>query len=92
MVDDHRIFIIHAREPFILAEVFHFDDDQEKEWMEAKSQFIVGSSVDYPGKLICIGAHFVSPCENPVEVLPKIMRRMGDWYHAYLIFEDNENK
>lgn len=87
LIDDGRVFIIHARDPFIFAEVFHFNLDQEKEWMDCKRKFSVGSSVDYPGELICIGAIFIAT--DSAEGLAGLMSRMGDWYHAYLKWEDS---
>lgn len=89
VVGDGRVFIIHTRNPVIIAEAFHFDLDQERAWMERKSQFTVGASVDYPGELIALGAIYVAPIENPnPDKLAKIMRRMGDWYFSYLKWED----
>jgi hypothetical protein len=87
-----RIFIIHAREPVIIAEAFHFEENEEKEWLRCKSNFAVGASVDYSGELIAIGA---ITCQMPegnaqqqADKLAAIMRRMGDWYYAYLKHED----
>lgn len=90
MVDDHRVFIIHTRDPLIIAETFHFALAEEKKWQAYKAQYEVGVSVDYPGELICIGALKVLPSPDfNLKELPKVMSRMGDWYYAYLKFEDN---
>jgi len=93
MVDDGRVFILHARNPVILAEAFHLEPDQEAEAMEIKRHFNLGASVDYPGEYIILGAIYSAPVENPdsqktANDLAKIMSRMGDWYHSYLKFED----
>ncbi|MFO0414894.1 MAG: hypothetical protein ACK52I_22200 [Pseudomonadota bacterium] len=96
VVNDGRIFIIHMREPVIIAEAFHFDIDKEHEWMECKKNYSVGASVDYPGELIFLGANYIEPLpskwlDDPqkcADVLAKIMSRMGDWYYNYLKFED----
>lgn len=89
IVNDGRVFIVHMRDPVIIAEAFHFDLSQEKEWMDCKSKFAVGASVNYPGELIVLGAIFMSAQSND---LPKIMSRMGDWYYNYLKWEDEKAK
>jgi hypothetical protein len=53
-----------------------------------KRKFDVGASVDYPNELICLGAISYDRSDN--DVLAKIMSRMGDWYHSYLKWEDNQ--
>lgn len=84
VVDDGRVFVIHLRDPVIIAEAFHFDLDQEREWMACKARFEIGATVDYPGELIVLGAVFAAEGSGH----EKIMRRMGDWYHNYLKWED----
>lgn len=100
IVNDGRVFIVHLRDPVIIAEAFHFDMHQEKEWMECKSQFKIGASVDYPGELISIGAVYVANdkisesfklyTQKESDNLAKIMSRMGDWYYNYLKWEDKQ--
>lgn len=98
IVDDGRVFIIHTRSPVIIAEAFHFELDQEAEWMKCKSHFELGATVDYPGELIVLGARFMGPPpyvwssytdQELADRLAKIMRRMADWYYSYLEWEDN---
>lgn len=96
LVNDGRTFIVHMREPVIIAEVFHFDLDQESEWMECKSHFTTGVSVEYPGELIFLGVVFMAPLpwadpQVQADNLAKIMSRMGDWYHNYLKWEDAQD-
>lgn len=95
VVNDGRVFIVHMRDPVIIAEAFHFDLDQESEWMHCKSHFDFGASVDYPGELIFLGGVFRSilppawaTAQDQADKLAKIMSRMGDWYHNYLKWED----
>jgi len=95
IVSDGRVFIIHFRDPLIIAEAFHFGVHQESEWMNCKSNFTFGASVDYPGELIFLGGVFCAPLpaswstmQIQADKLAKIMSRMGDWYHTYLKFED----
>lgn len=98
LVNDGRTFIIHMRDPVIIAEAFHFDLDQEAAWMECKSRFNMLASVDYPGELIVLGVvfcatlpdDFASTTQEKADKLAKIMSRMGDWYHNYLKWEDNQ--
>lgn len=98
IVNDGRVFIIHLRDPVIIAEAFHFDLDQESEWMECKSNFQIGASIDYAGELITLGARFVGPVpdkwfafstQEQADKLAKIMRRIGDWYHHYINWRKN---
>lgn len=95
IVNDGRVFIVHFRDPVIIAEAFHFDIDQESEWMKCKSQFSTLATVDYPGELIVLGVVFCAPLpwidpQTQADKLAKIMSRMGDWYHNYLRFEDEK--
>lgn len=86
ILNDNRVFILHTREPLIIAEAFHFDENNEKDWLKCKDSFNVGASVDYPNELICLGAVIFE--SNDVDTLANIMRRMGDWYYNYLKWED----
>lgn len=88
VVDDGRVFVVHMRDPVIIAEAFHFDEDQEREWMACKARFEIGATVDYPGELIVLGAVFVAEGKE----YEKIMNRMGDWYYNYLKWEDEQIK
>lgn len=88
MVDDDRVFILHSRNPVIIAEAFHLEPDDESGAMEIKKQIAVGASVDYPGEYILLGAIFIEPNNMTAQELAKIMSRMGDWYHSYLKWED----
>lgn len=97
IVDDGRVFIVHMRDPVIIAEAFHFDIDQEAEWMKCKSNFEFGATVDYPGELIFLGGIFCAPLpeswstlQMQADKLAKIMSRMGDWYYNYLKWEDEQ--
>ncbi|MFN7703341.1 MAG: hypothetical protein ACK5OS_01875 [Chryseotalea sp.] len=97
VVNDGRIFIIHMREPVIIAEAFHFAEHEENKWMACKSNFNLFASVDYPNELIVLGSIYLAPLpagwpthsQAIADKLAKIMSRMGDWYYNYLKFEDN---
>lgn len=93
LVNDGRVFILHSRHPLVLAEAFHFELDEEEEWMNCKRQFEVGASVDYPGELIALGAVWyeaLTPSQETADELAHIMSSMGDWYYAYLKWEDDK--
>jgi hypothetical protein len=92
---DGRQFILHARRPVILAEVFHFNEAQESESMECKRAFNLCATLDYPPEYIVLGAVWTEPIviKNQEEAnrLAGIMRRMADWYETYLIWEDSQD-
>lgn len=97
LVDDGRVFIVHLRDPVIIAEAFHFEIGQDDEWMACKSKFTTAASVDYPGEPVILGAIFCAPVpekwnglsgQEVADKIAKIMSRMGDWYYSYLKFED----
>lgn len=56
----------------------------------------MGASVDYPGELIFLGVIYVGDlpeaytAQETADKLAKLMSRMGDWYHAYLKWEDDQ--
>jgi hypothetical protein len=91
MVDDDRVFVLHTREPLIVAEALHFED--EADWMEAKRGTEIGASVDYPGEFILLKAINVTATEPyTADSLAQIMSRMGDWYHALLKWEEEQDE
>lgn len=90
--DSSRTFITHIDTPVIIAEAFHFDDNQEAEWMELKRNTSVGASIEYPGELILIAAIYIDPIEankQTADSLARFMSKMGDWYYKYLEWEDS---
>jgi hypothetical protein len=88
---DGRTFILHARKPAILAELFHFDQSENEKIMNCKRQFEIGSSLDYsPSEYIVLGTVWIEANTCSADELASIMRRMADWYEAYLIWEDNQ--
>jgi len=97
MVDDGRVFIVHTQSPLILAECFHCgaDGDYTADAVnELKRRFEVGGGLEYsPSEYVVVGALWIEPhaTDNPqrdADKLAGIMRRMADWYEAYLIWED----
>jgi hypothetical protein len=85
LVDDERIFIIHSKDPMVLAEAIHFSDDSGKFTID----HAIDSSLHYRDEYIVLAARVIAG--NPdTDRLAKLMRRMADWYRAYLIFEDQD--
>lgn len=85
---NERIFITHTREPYFVAEVFHFDIDDTEDQMKAKAAFKLGSSLEYEDEYIVIGVmQLLEKRPHTRDQLAKIMSRTGDWYHALLIPE-----
>jgi len=96
MVDDHRVFILHTREPRIVAEVYHLHPSEEGKAIEIQKQFSVGSKMEMPNELILLGAVWIEPfykgtTQQNADELAGIMRRMADWYRAYCEWEDAQH-
>ena len=100
IVNDGRVFVFHAREPMILAEVHHYEAFTDEELMDIERQITTPawSRLDYPPETIYFFAVKFFPDERfikkdaqgPADELAGIMRRMADWYEAYLIWEDKQ--
>jgi hypothetical protein len=95
---DGRLYILHTRKPVILAEVFHFDIDDEAEYTRCKQAFPTNATLNYNPEYIVLGQIWMEPVYVPEEKaqefsnkLAGIMRRMADWYQAYLIWEDSQD-
>lgn len=82
---------MHTQTPVLIAEVFHFEAGDEKKQMECKQNFLTGSALEYGSEYIVFGAIWVEPHEVDVDKLAGLMRRMADWYEAYLIWEDSQD-
>lgn len=95
---DGRVFILHNRSPRLFAEVFSFHLADEKAQMDCKRQFTIGSSLEHNDEYYVFGCLWVMPEEKfttkniqeQADELAAIMRRMADWYEAYLNWEDNQ--
>ncbi len=82
----------------MLAEVFHYEPDEEAAWIECKALFNTGASFHYQDELICIGSLWVVENEKlrsmnaqaRDDYLAKLMSRMGDCYTAYCQWEDRK--
>lgn len=95
---DGRVFILHMREPKIIAEIFSFEEPiLESELNELKSKFTTGATLTYGTEYFVFGAIWIEESdkidlENRAQELASIMRRMADWYEAYLNWEDSNDE
>jgi hypothetical protein len=95
--DDGRLFVLHARNPYLLAEVFEYGIDDERGVAECMEGFSTSSKLNYGNDIIVFGlcyleANTAFEQKTPNQQLEKIvgiMNRMADWYKAYLIWNDN---
>lgn len=94
--DDNQLYILHTREPYILARVEHYEDLSDERRMEIERTITIGSRLDYPPETIFFHALWVVEGDELKKITPQeqantlagIMRRMADWYEDYLEWED----
>jgi len=89
--DPERVFVIHTREPYILAEAFHFHEDEEHLYHELKKSIETGATTQVGSEYIVLGAHWVVHGGKTPDALAGVMRRMADWYHNYITSIDNDD-
>lgn len=95
---DGRIFILHNRTPILLAEVFHFDASDEMAQMDCKRNFSAYGALEYDSEYIVFGCLWMVPddkfqkktAQQQADDIAAIMRRMADWYEAYITWEDRQ--
>jgi hypothetical protein len=101
MIDksDGRLFILHNREPRLLAEVHHFEDLSENQILSIQMDWAVYQRLDYhPETIFFVPIWFddIELQKTDVSILTDKMtgalRRMADWYKAYLIWEDSQDE
>ena len=87
LVDDGQTFVVHLRAPVVVAQAIHYDSPEER-----ISQIgATGAILDYLGEYILLYPVYIA-AEAQQEKLPGLMRRMADWYHAYLVHEDSQEE
>jgi hypothetical protein len=95
---DGRTFILHNREPRLLAEVHHFEGITDSQKMAIQKKITIGSRLDYGTETIYFEPNWIDQLtvtgasQEQVDRLASLMRRMADWYKAYLIWEDEQNE
>lgn len=91
---DGRLFIIHNRDPKILAEVHHYQNLSEADMLKIQSQIPIGGRLDYQPETIYFTPVWIEgnaeQTQEYADKLAGIFRRMADWYKAYLIWEDKK--
>lgn len=95
--NEGRLFILHSFDPIILAEVFHYENISQSELLEKQRQLGPTSAkleygtetILFTSVLMTFGEEFNKKTgQEKADKLAGIMRRMADWYEAYLIWED----
>lgn len=92
------LYILHTREPLVLAAVHEFEPDDEEGQMEAKRYYNTKGTLNLADRYVVLGAIWVVPGDklatkepqDQADKIAKTMRLMADWYEAYLNWE-NEN-
>lgn len=94
--DEHPLYVIHLRDPLIVAQVFTFSPDEEDKRLELlrNPDIIAYSTTDIDSlESAVLLANYIAPMKGEAQAsadkLAKIMRRMADWYRAYCLWEDN---
>jgi hypothetical protein len=95
---DGRQFILHSRPPYILAEIHAFENLSEEKRMEIERQATIGSRLDYgietffffPVWIVHADAFENKSDQEIADSIAGLMRRMADWYEAYLVWEDKQ--
>lgn len=94
--EDQRLFLLYDRKIKVYAEVFHFDIDDEASQMEFKRSVDTYGTTEIDEEYIIIAPVWLIPDkkyedseqQKQLDTLARIMRRMADWYHAYIIWEN----
>jgi hypothetical protein len=98
--NDGRLFILHTRTPAMLVELNHFKGLTDNEIAElSKIATRDGARLDYGNEVIFFLQQWIMPEPEYAALKPQeqadkvagIMRRMADWYKAYLIWEDSQD-
>lgn len=98
--NDGRLFILHTQDPIILAELWHYEGLTDREFLEKQNELgPTGAKLEYGDEIILFssvlmhrGEKFAElPGQEQADKLAGVMRRMADWYKAYLIWEDSQD-
>jgi hypothetical protein len=95
---DGRAFILHNRDPKLLAEVHHFEGLTDSQKMQIEKKLPISGRLDYGSETIYLEPNWLDEStitgtlQEQADKLAALMRRMADWYHAYLKWEDAQNE
>jgi hypothetical protein len=97
---DGRLFILHTQDPVILAELWHYEGLTDRELIEKQNELgPTNAKLEYMDEVVLFssimmfrGEKFSQlPGQEQADKLAGVMRRMADWYKAYLIWEDSQD-
>lgn len=99
-LSDGRLFILHNRRPHLLAEVKHYENLNDSDRMEIEKSLTLYGRLDYPPETIFLAPVWIYESElsdsldaqQKANKLAGLMRRMADWYEAYLVWEDGQDQ
>jgi len=89
-------FILHTRKPALLMQVIDITNWSDDDRVHNMKDFNVYGLTEVNGMnfLIVPAILFDSPVVNnqaDADKLAKLFKRAGDWWHAYIKFEDNNH-
>lgn len=95
--EHNSLYVIHMRDPLIVAQVFTFGPDEEAERLDLLRQpditAYATTDIDALESAVLL-AIYITPikgdAQKTADKLAKIMRRMADWYRAYCHWEDSQ--
>jgi 8-oxo-dGTP pyrophosphatase MutT (NUDIX family) len=88
---DDRQFILHNRNPKLLAEVRHFRDVNDFDIENTKAKIPWCEVLKYSPDTIFFTIVWVDNSDQDMpDKIPGTLKRMADWYKSYLIWEDSQ--
>jgi hypothetical protein len=95
---DARSFILHLQPPVLVAEIFNYENLSDSEILEIQKKIQAGSRLDYGFETFFFVLIYIDPSyfekNDPqycADNIAGILRRMADWFEAYLNWEDSQN-
>lgn len=86
--NDERSFIMHTRYPMMLAEVHHFEDPKAAQELFETTKY--STMLDYDIEQIVLTSIWLEKNQLSESKINKLLKRMADWYDAYLRWEDEQ--
>lgn len=97
-ITSNKIFIVHNGTPFVMAEVNDFYSSDVASITGCQMTIKVGSKTVFGEETYLLDAVMILPDEKfdaldeqkKADKLASLMRRMADWYHAYLKWQEEQ--
>ena len=97
---EKQLFIVHVGIPYVMAEVHSFRASDHLSINECESKISVGSKTTVNGNTAVLDAVLILPnkkfselsSQTQADKLASLMRRMADWYHAYLKWQEDQKR